>query len=153
MTNTVMPKKIHYGRNIARVRTMLEVKQATLADTLQKLTGEEWNQRSVSYLESKEDITPELLKQVAAALEIPVKAIENFNKETAIEYFNSFTDSVNDNKGSVNIGSTLYDCTFNNLDKEKLEELLAKNENLYLALLKEKDEKFALMQKILHDNK
>ena len=88
MTTTAhMPNKINHGRNIKRFRDMLEMKQDVLAIKLGELTGEEWNQRRVSWLEGKETIDVELLQHVSKALGVPVKAIENFTEEAAQNYF------------------------------------------------------------------
>jgi transcriptional regulator with XRE-family HTH domain len=143
METTKPPRRIHWGRNIARVRDAVEIKQETLAESLQKMRGEEWNQRKVSYMESKEDIDHDLLLQVAEALGVPVKAIENYDKETAINYFNTFND-INDNKGAINIGSTLNDCVFHPFDEYK--DLVIKNEQLYQEIIKAKDAKIALLE-------
>ena len=72
-----MEKTIHQGRNVKRFREMLGIKQEGLALEL----GDEWNQRKISLLEQKEIIEPELLKQVAKVLKVPVEAIENFDEK------------------------------------------------------------------------
>ena len=134
---TAMPDKIHQGQNIRRFREMLNMKQETLAQEL----GPDWSQKKVSLLEAKETIDQELLDQIAKALKVPVEAITNFSEQAAI---NIISSTLHDNSGSVNNNCTL---TFNPIDKwvETLEE----NKRLYTALLKEKDEKIALLEKLL----
>jgi len=113
---------------------MLGIKQEALAFEL----GDDWTQKKVSLLESKETIDDALLEQVANVLEVPVEAIKNFSEEGAITYFNNF------NEGSINngtVGSTNYNCNFNPIDKIV---------ELYERMLKEKNE---LIDKLLNDRK
>jgi hypothetical protein len=116
---------------------MLGIKQEGLALEL----GDEWNQRKVSLLEQKDVIEQELLDQVAKVLKVPVEAIKNFDEEAAVSYINTFQDNsvshVIGNYGTYN---------FNPIDKwlEAIEE----NKKLYSALLKEKDDKIALLEKL-----
>ena len=131
-------KTIHEGRNVKRFREMLGMKQETLAAAL----GEDWNQKKISLLEAKELIETPILEDVAKALQVPVEAIKNLDEESAINIIsNTFTDNqfagytVNNNPN------------FNPLDKyvEQVEEI----KTLYAALLKEKDEKIALLERLL----
>ncbi|MBS7253916.1 helix-turn-helix domain-containing protein [Flavobacterium branchiicola] len=73
-------KKIHQGRNIKRFREMLGIKQEVLAYEL----GDDWNQKKISLLESKELIENNILEQVAKILKVPAEAIKNFDEEQAI---------------------------------------------------------------------
>jgi len=135
------PDKIHQGQNIRRFREMLNIKQEALAQEL----GPEWTQKKVSLLEGKETIDQELLEQVAKVLKVPVDAITNFSEQAAI---NIISSTLNDNAGSVNNNCTL---TFNPIDK--LVEALEENKRLYSQLLQEKDEKIALLQRLLTEGK
>ena len=130
MTTTDMPDKVHQGKNVRRFREMLDIKQEALALEL----GGDWTQRKISLLEAKETIEPEILAQVAKALKVPVKAIENFDEKAAVSYINTFHDS---SKGDFN-----YHCTFNPLDKvvELYERLLA-SEKEKIELLQERPKK------------
>jgi transcriptional regulator with XRE-family HTH domain len=142
MTNTpVMPNEIHEGRNVKRFREMLGIKQDALAFEL----GEGWNQKRISLLEQKETIEPAILQQVSAALKIPVEAFQNFDEEQAINIIsNTF------NNEAVGYADN-YKCTFNPIDKlvESFEEI----KRLNTALLKEKDEKIELLQRMLDREK
>ncbi|MEP7238437.1 MAG: helix-turn-helix transcriptional regulator [Ferruginibacter sp.] len=141
-TDTNMPNQtnehIHHGRNVKRFREMLGLKQEGLAYEL----GDDWTQKRVSLLEQKESIDGDLLGQVAKALKVPVEAIKNFDEEAAIVYLNTF----NDNSVSHVIGN-YGTYNFNPIDKwiETLEE----NRKLYKDLLREKDEKIALLERML----
>ena len=140
MTTTNMPEKVHQGRAVKRIREILQVKQETLANELGI------SQQSVSLLETKETIDAETLEQIARTLKVPVDAIKNFNEEAANNYINTFNDN-STNNGAI-IG---YHCTFNPLDKYV--EAVEKNEKLYAALVKEKDEKISLLEKLLDEKK
>jgi transcriptional regulator with XRE-family HTH domain len=132
-----MEKTIHQGRNLKRFREMLGIKQEALALEL----GDDWNQRKVSLLEQKEVIEPELLEKVAKVLKVPAEAIRNFDEERAIYNIScNFSDNaVNNNAVNIQHINTA----------EKWLEALEENKNLYVALLKEKDEKIALLEKML----
>jgi len=137
-----MEKTIHQGRNVKRFREMLGIKQEALALEL----GDDWNQRKVSLLEQKEVIEPELLEQVAKVLKVPTEAIKNFDEEQAI--FNI----QHNYEGSNNQGANLvYQSTINPI--EKWLEALEENKKLYERLLKEKEEKIALLEKVLQQGK
>jgi transcriptional regulator with XRE-family HTH domain len=120
-----MEKTIHQGRNVKRFREMLGIKQEALALEL----GDDWNQRKISLLEQKAVIESELLEDIAKVLKVPADAIKNFDEETA---FNIIGNTYHDQAASV-----YYN--FNPLDKII---------ELYDKLLKEKDEKIALLEKM-----
>ncbi len=131
-------KTIHEGRNIKRFREMLGIKQEALAAAL----GEDWTQKKISLLEAKDKIDESILADVAKALKIPVEAIQNFDEEAAI---NIIGNTFHDEAAAYNYN---YKCNFNPIEKyiEQVEE----NKRLYAALLKEKDEKIALLEKLLN---
>jgi len=135
MTTTDMPdNKIHHGRNVKRFREMLGLKQEGLAYEL----GDDWNQKKISLLESKETIEPDILEQVAKVLKVPVEAIKNFDEQAAIVYFNTFNDNSFTNSNGT---FSAYQCTFNPIDKVV---------ELYERMLKEKNE---LIDKLLNERK
>lgn len=70
------------------------------------------------------------------------EAIENFSEELAINYFNTFNESISDCNFDQN-----NTCTFNPLDK--LVEAYEENKNLYERLLEAEKEKVAYMEKLL----
>lgn len=124
-----MEKVVHQGRNVKRIREILGMKQEALAIEL----GEDWNQKKISQLESKDNIDPELLSQVADALKVPVDALKNFSEDAASNFvantFNSY-----DNSNSINYN-------FNPIDKII---------ELYERMLKEKNE---LIDKLTSNSK
>jgi transcriptional regulator with XRE-family HTH domain len=135
-TTTDRPKRVHEGRNVKRFRDMMGIKQENLAAAL----GEEWSQKKVSVLESKEKIEDALLTEIARILNIPEEAIRNFDEEKAVNIIaNTFQDD------AVAYAEN-YKCTFNPLDKlmetvEELKKLHAEKEALYERLLKAKENK------------
>ncbi len=52
MTTTETPKHVHLGRNVKRLREILDIKQEVLAQRL----GAEWNQQRISTIEGKDVI-------------------------------------------------------------------------------------------------
>jgi transcriptional regulator with XRE-family HTH domain len=127
---------VHLGRNIKRIREMLHIKQETMAIAL----GEDWTQQRVSLLEGKEDIETKLLDQIAKALKVTPDAIKNFSEEAAI---NVFSNTFNDHA----VNNANYQCDINPL--EKYVQAIEENKQLYAALLKEKDEKIQLLERLV----
>lgn len=130
-----MPAKIHEGRNVKRFREMMGLKQEALAEKL----GDDWTQKKISLLESKETIEPEILEQVAKALNTTVKAIQAFDEEKAITFIQNNYDGSNTRAGIA--------YNFNPL--EKWVEAIEENKKLYNELLKSEREKIALLEKLL----
>ncbi|MCX6318079.1 MAG: helix-turn-helix transcriptional regulator [Bacteroidetes bacterium] len=129
-----MEKKIHQGRNITRFRQLLGLKQDALAAAL----GYDWTQIKVSRLEAKEEIDEALLKEVAAALKVPVEAITNFDEEAAV---NVIANTIyNHDHGAV----INFQPTFNPVDK--IVEILERT-------IKEKDKEIAKLRKLLEKKK
>lgn len=134
--DTSINKTIHEGRNIKRFREMLGIKQEALAAAL----GDDWNQKKISLLEAKDKIETGILEDVAKALKVPIEAIQNFDEENALNVIsNTFHEA-------AFIGSH---GTFNINPLEKWMEVVEENKKLYAALLKEKDEKIILLEKLL----
>ena len=123
----------HIGKKISRLREMRDIKQETLADTLGI------SQQAVSKLEQSENIEDTTLDRVAKALGMTADTIRNFDEEKTI------MNIQNNYEGShlSNSANTMYNCTFNPLDK--LMEALEENKRLYEALLKEKEERIKLL--------
>ena len=124
---------VHHGRNIKRLREMLGVKQDAIAG--------EFNitQQAVSDLEKKAQISDDILKRVAKALNIPVDAIKNFNDEAAV---NVIANTIRESSFLA-----CYYChqpTFNQIDK--LVEMMER-------LLKVEQDKNALLEKMLTEKK
>lgn len=129
-----MEKKIHLGRNIARFRSMLGVKQDSLATSM----GDDWNQIKVSRLEAKEEIEDGILDEVARALKIPVEALKNFDEDTAISIV---ANTVNNHDNATGNSVFSYYPTFNPIDKiVEILENLNREKSEEIARLREENE-------------
>lgn len=129
-----MNKAIHEGRNVKRIREILDVKQEVLAADMGI------SQQRLSEIEKKEKLDEELMEQIAGILKVPIEAIKNFDEEAAV---NIIANNCYDHSASVN-----YYCTFNPV--EKWIESLKKNEELYERLLQAEREKNELLQKLVN---
>jgi len=138
-----MAENIHIGRKVARLRELRGIKQEILAESLGI------SQQAVSKLEQSESIEETTLARIANALKITPEQIKNFNEESVINNIQNNYDNASNNSGpnSSNAGPNNYCCTFNPLDEYRNE--VQENKKLYEALLKEKDEKIALLKKML----
>ena len=119
---------------------MLGIKQDALADAL----GEDWTQKKVSLLEAKEEIERDLLDQVAKVLKVPTEAIKNFSEEAAYNIIGNTVTTVNDNATGQLFQ---FSPTINPI--EKWMEAMEENKRLYEALLKEKDDKIRLLERMV----
>jgi transcriptional regulator with XRE-family HTH domain len=125
-----MEKQVHQGSNVRRFRDLQGIKQEALAEML----GEDWTQKKVSQLESKEVIDPAVLQQVANALNVPSIAIEKLDSEQAIAVI---ANTINNHDQGAVIN---YYPTFNPIDKIV---------ELYEALVKSEREKVAILERLL----
>lgn len=145
MNTNTMP--VHEGRNVKRIREILGVKQEALAIDLGL------SQQAVSLMEQKETLDIPTLEKVANALHVPVEAIKNFDEQATVYNIQNNYDESNAgannisgcNSGNNNGSSSTY--TFNPL--EKYVEQVEENKLLYQALLKEKDEKIAILERLM----
>lgn len=139
-----MERKIHQGKNVARFRQLLLIKQDALASML----GDDWNQMKISRLEAKEEIDDDLLKQVADAMKLPLETLKNFDLENSVVNIQNNSEGANASTGVINgVGSQNFECTFNPIDK--LVEVMDDNKRLYQELLKAKEEQIEMMKKML----
>tara|TARA_R110000823_G_scaffold300373_1_gene421180 strand:+ start:176 stop:589 length:414 start_codon:yes stop_codon:yes gene_type:complete len=129
-------KPSHIGRKISRIRELRGLKQEALAMELGI------SQQSVSLMEQSETIEEDKLEHVAKVLGVTREAIENFSEELAINYFNTFNETVS----SSNFGHN-NTCNFNPLDK--LVEAYEENKKLYERLLDAEKEKISYLEKLL----
>ncbi|HTN47534.1 MAG TPA: helix-turn-helix transcriptional regulator [Flavipsychrobacter sp.] len=133
-----MDKKIHEGRNIKRFREMMGLKQEALAAEL----GDDWNQKKISMLETKETVDLAVLQQVSKALNIPVEAFQNFDEEQGI---NNIVANTFENCNQP--ASVFYNSTINSL--EEFRKLHDEKMALYERMLREKDEMMARLEKLI----
>lgn len=126
-TNTAPMEKIHEGSNVRRFREMNGLNQEGLAGKM----GDDWTQRKISLLEQKDTIEPEILSEVAKALQVTPEAIQNFTDDAAKSIINTFYDH-----------SVYYN--FNAIDK--LVEVFEENKKLYERLLASEQARAQLLQ-------
>ncbi len=139
-----MAEKLHIGRKIARIREIRGIKQEALAETLGI------SQQAVSKLEQSESIEETTLSRIAKALDVAPELIKYYSEEAVINNIQNNYDNATNNSGPHQSGSSEgnnYHCAFNPLDEYRNE--VIENKKLYEALLKEKDEKIALLTKML----
>ncbi|ODS84058.1 MAG: hypothetical protein ABS46_04610 [Cytophagaceae bacterium SCN 52-12] len=159
MTVSARIKRSHHGRNLKRFREMLGIKQEALAFEL----GDTWSQKRVSLLEQKETIPREVVEHIAEALQVPAKAILDFDEETAIQNLRNHYENIPSfSEETVSPAPIpqpeqetrvpaqhlpVLPASFNPL--EKWVAALEENEKLYERLLKSEQEKVQMLQKLL----
>ena len=126
----------HVGRKISKIRELRGMKQEALAMAIGV------SQQTVSNIENSEKVDAELLEKVAAALEVSVEAVKNFNEDVIL---NIIGNTYHDNSSAVN-----YGCTFNPLDK--VVALFEEKEKLFERLLQAEKDKVAYLEKMLNGN-
>ncbi|MBL0742743.1 helix-turn-helix domain-containing protein [Chryseolinea lacunae] len=136
-----MTKTPHIGRNICRLRELREIKQETMAEELGI------SQQAVSKLEQNETIEDVTLGRIAKVLGFSPEVIRNYNDEAVI---NNIQNSYDSSTPLQNNGP-FHNCHFNDKLEQALEEnkkLVDEIKSLYVALLKEKDEKIVLLEEL-----
>ncbi|MDR2956271.1 MAG: helix-turn-helix domain-containing protein [Prevotella sp.] len=139
-------KKVHQGRNIRIARNFQNMTQGDLAFKLNLSQGK------VSDLELKETLEDELLDKFAAALNISVDFLKNFEPEEVMKSFtfseNAFTNNNAENsKGNVTqqiVGEQQNISNYNFPDNIK---------ELYSQLLEEKDKVIESLEGLVSDLK
>jgi len=127
----VTPKSNH-GANVRRWREWRNIKQDVLAEQIGV------SQATLSSYEKKSKLEQEILDKIAKALNIPIEAITELGKDSAINIVAS-TLTANDNAAIIN-----YYPSFNPIDKIV---------ELYDKLLQSEKEKVELLQEVLRDKK
>ena len=122
---TMTEKTVHEGRNVKRIREILGVKQEALAMELGL------SQQAISALEQKEALDKDMLEKIGKILKVTPDAIRSFQEEAVINNISCTFHDFHDN-------SSVFQ--FNPVNKII---------ELYDKLLKEKDEKIALLEKML----
>ena len=127
---------------------MLGLKQEALAIEL----GEDWNQKKVSLLESKEVVEDGLLEEVARVLKVPKEAIERLSEEGVVQII---ANTFNNNDNSAFCNSVNYNPSFNPMEKyveavEKIEKLYEENKKLYEELLRVERGKNTSLENIIN---
>ncbi len=131
--------QVHQGHNIRRARMEKGLTQEALADKVCIL------QPSISKYEQAKDIPEEILTRFAKALDVPVEYLKTAEEDVPMVVFENVTNY--ENAGSnANIGATVNVEDINNNDN-KVVNPIDKITELYERLLKEKDERYAILEK------
>ena len=125
---------VHIGRKISRLRELLGMKQETLAEKLGI------SQQAISKIEQSGHIDEATLEKIAKALSLTKEAIQNYKDDMILQWIQQHTVTDSSVTSAVN-----NSCTFNSFDEIK--RLNDEKDELYKALLKEKDDKIALLEK------
>ncbi len=125
--------------------------------------GDEWSQKRVSLLEQKEVIPRKIVEHIAGVLQVPAKAILDFDEETAIQNLRDHYENIPAFPEEEELPAPAHSpetgiqapaqytpafpASFNPL--EKWVAALEENEKLYERLLRSEQEKVQLLQKLL----
>lgn len=115
------------------------IKQDALALEL----GEDWTQKKISILESRDEIEKPILEKIARILNIPVEVIKNFDTEQAIQNINNvFHDNAIQNQfNPIEKIIELYDDKILSLYQEKI--------TLYERMLDDKEKLIQRLEALL----
>ena len=136
--------KVHHGRNVKRHRAWRSMKQEALAEAL----GTEWSQKKISALEAQEKIEDGLLEKIANVLNIEIEALRDATEEHVVN-----TNIQNNYEGAQVTSSPINSAPYGTIIQNTIDalvEVVKKNQELNEQLLKEKDEKIQLLQKMIN---
>src|SRR5882672_4430754 len=130
-----MTKTTHIGHKIMRLRELRQMKQETLAEALGI------SQQAISKIEQSEHVEDLTLERIGKALGFPADVIKNYSDELTINNIQTNYDHASPNSN----GGPFNNCIFNDALLAENKRLNDENKKLTDALLKEKDEKIALL--------
>jgi transcriptional regulator with XRE-family HTH domain len=128
----------HEGHNVKRLREILGIKQEALAMDIGV------NQQKMSWYEQKQKLDDDIKELIAKALKVPVRAIENFDEQAAV---NIITETFNNHDNASVYGH----YTINPIDKWI--EIVEENKKLYERLLDSEKQKVNLLEKLMEGRK
>lgn len=141
-TEELQQARVHHGRNIRRTRIEKGIKQEAMADLVHL------SQPAISKYESMKVIDDEMLARFARALKVPVDYLRTLEEEAPSVVFENVTNTVN-NSDNGGVGTTIDTSGSGNNNDSKTNNFnpIEKIVELYDQLLKEKDEKYAMLEK------
>lgn len=143
-TEELTTKEVHHGNNIRRIRIEKNMNQ----EALSKLVN--LSQSAVSKYELTKVIDDEMLQRFAHALDIPVKYIKGMEEDAQTVIFENNTITNSDQGGSnLKIGA-IQSSTGDEDNRINNYNSIEKISEVYELLLKEKDEKYAALERRLH---
>lgn len=138
-TEELIIGRVHHGRNIRRTRIEKNIKQEALSESVHL------SQPAISKYEKMKVIDDEMLQRFARALNVPFDYLKTLEEDAQTVVFENITNNgnagANANIGFVDeVGEDNRINNFNPIDKIT---------ELYERLLKEKDEKYAALERRL----
>lgn len=140
--------RIHHGRNIKRTRIEKNIKQDALCDLVHL------SQSAISKYEKMRVIDDEMLQRFAKALDVPVEELKELEEEVPMVVFENNTSTNNveattsNNGGNINTG---LNNEYTGSNENIIHNPLDKVNELFERLLKEKDERIALLEEQLRE--
>lgn len=133
--------RVHQGRNIRRTRIEKNIKQEALSELVHL------SQPAISKYEKMRVIDDEMLQRFARALNVPLDYLKNMEEDAQTVVFENNTVNNND-KASASIDGYIAE---NNAENNGVNNFnpIDKITELYERLLKEKDEKYAALERRL----
>lgn len=141
--------RVHHGRNIRRARIEKDIKQETLSELVHL------SQPAISKYEKTRVIDDEMLHRFARALNVPFEFLKNQEEDAQTVVFenNTVNDSEQNSAGAkINLGTVKsYTEDSDNSNDNRITNFnpIDKITELYERLLKEKDEKYAALERRL----
>lgn len=148
-TEDLIIGRIHHGRNIRRTRVEKNMNQESLSELVHL------SQPAVSKYEKMRVIDDEMLQRFARALNVPFDYLKTLEEDAQTVVFenNTVNDSEQNTGGAkINIGtvkSYTEDTDSSNDNRVNNFNPIDKITELYERLLKEKDEKYAALERRL----
>lgn len=130
--------RVHHGRNIRRTRIEKDIKQEALSELVHL------SQPAISKYEKMRVIDDEMLQRFARALNVPFDYLKNLEEDAPTVVFENNTVNNNAQGGTnTHIGYIEKDADVTNFNP------IDKITELYERLLREKDEKYAALERRL----
>lgn len=131
--------KVHHGHNIRRTRIEKNLKQEVLSELVHL------SQPAVSKYEKTRVIDDEMLHRFARALEVPFEYLKTLEEDAPSIVFENNTVNNNDNaSGNVQYAQDNENVSTNHIHP------IDKCAELYERLLKEKEEKYTILEQRLN---
>ena len=150
-TEDLIIGRVHHGRNIRRTRIEKDMNQEGLSELVHL------SQPAVSKYEKMKVIDDEMLQRFARALNVPFDYLKTLEEDAQTVVFenNTVNDSEQNTGGAkINIGtvkSYTEDTDSSNDNRVNNFNPIDKITELYERLLKEKDEKYAALERRLQN--
>lgn len=137
--------RVHHGHNIRRFRIEKNMNQEVLSQLVHL------SQSAVSKYEQMRVIDDEMLHRFSRALDVPFEYLKSLEEDAQTVVFENNIVNNNDQGGAnLNLG-TVKTCEVDNDNRVNNFNPIEKITELYERLLKEKDEKYAALERRLQN--